>query len=147
MLGRLEDAGTILAQLVAESPDSWSTWEAVGIWQQRRGEEQESWKAFLRAAQLAPDNSSVVSHLAAAGLGPQRSLDLGRVLEAYLELEPLNLGFRACLVNCYLNNGEIERARDQAQRIVSFAPFSVIPPEVVSAMNELLRQLQPVDQH
>jgi|GEM_PF-5024008 len=143
MLGRLEEAGRILAELMAESPDSWSTWEAVGVWQQRRGEEEEAWKAFLRAAQLDPSNSSVVSHLAAAGLRPERSLDLGRVLEAYLAFEPLNLGFRACLVNCYLTMGEVERARDQAQRIVSFAPFSVIPPEVVSTMSELLRQLQP----
>ncbi len=144
MLGRTCEAQLLLQHLVTEWPDSWYAWEAMGTWERETGNDEGAWRAFLKAAGLNPGNPSLITSLVAMGLVPGRYNQLAIALENHLALEPLNMGFRGCLVNCFLHTGEVEKACDQARRIVLFAPFSVVPPELVSTMNGLLSQLESI---
>lgn len=142
MLGHIDQAGELLQALVSEWPNSWYTWEASGLWHRKKGDDEAAWRSLLKASALNPGNPSTISTLIAMGLVPNRYHELVVALESHLAIEPLNLGFRGCLVNCFLHTGELDKACDQARRIVLFAPFSVVPAELVSTMHGLLSQVE-----
>ena len=71
----------------------------------------------------------------------KRHEQLGVALATYLAVEPMALSFRFCLASCRLLLGDIASARDEMRRIVAFAPFSVVEPQVVTAAHELLEKL------
>ncbi len=141
MLGHTAEAEAVLRELVMASPESWHTWEALGFWHRHQGDLQEAWSSFRKATALNPQNPSLISSLVALSHTPEHHKELAVALQHHLSLEPLNLGFRGCLVHCFLQMGDLEKACDQAHRIVLFAPFSVVPAELVSTMHELLSTL------
>jgi predicted Zn-dependent protease len=144
MLGRTGEADLLLQHLSTEWPESWYTWEAMGTWYRETGNDEGAWRAFLKATALHPGNPSIITSLVTMDLVPNRYSELAVALENHLALEPLNLGFRGCLANCFLHTGALDKAYDQARRIVLFAPFSVVPAELVSSMNALISKLESI---
>jgi tetratricopeptide (TPR) repeat protein len=140
MLGRMAEAEAVVHTLLAEAPDSWHAWDACGVWQRERGDGEKAWESFAKAFSLHQQNGAVVSNLISLGFKSKRFAELVEILQQHLMLEPLNFGFRGCLVNCLLSTGDYEGACDQAQRIVLFAPFSTVPPELVASMRDICQQ-------
>lgn len=144
MLGHGEEAHQQIQTLLSESPESWYSWEVLGVWQKAQGDEEGAWKSLLRAAELNSRESSIISNLIALGLTPNRCRELTVALEKHLIMEPHNMGVRMCLVSCLLSMGEIQRARDEARRVVAFGPFVELPSDLLASMQHILNQLEQV---
>jgi hypothetical protein len=149
------DAEAVVHTLLAEAPESWHAWDACGVWQRERGDSEKAWGSFAKAFSLHQrnghqqtghqqnghqQNGAVVSNLIALGFKSKRLAELVQILQQHLIHEPLNFGFRGCLVNCLLSTGDYEGACDQAQRIVLLARLSTVPPELVASMRDICQQ-------
>jgi len=80
-LGRLDDAGRLLARLLAREPGFARAHNALGLLNERRGDLAAARDAFAAAARLAPDDAGVARNLARAEEG------LGRIAAACATLE------------------------------------------------------------
>lgn len=138
LMGRVDEALINLRHVVEVEPESWTAWEAIAVCEHARGNQEGAWRAFDRSLSLNPSNVSVIAALIEIGLSSKRYTELIAALDLHLSVEPMALGFRACLATSLFLSGDFVRAKSEMQRIISFAPFSVVAPEVVSAMQEML---------
>lgn len=138
---RSDDAWALAQHLVTEAGDSWRSWEALATCQRARGDVEGAWRSLVRATQLNPAAGPVILAMIQLGSTPERARDLAPALQAHLDVLPVAIALRVNLFTCYVHLGEIDKAIDQAQRITSFAPVSVIDAEVVAGVKDALDQL------
>jgi tetratricopeptide (TPR) repeat protein len=136
--GEREAAISDLSRLVAEAPQSFHAWEALGSVQRAAGRSGEAWEALRAALAIRPGDREVMSALVAIGMPVQRYRELKEALVLHLGVEPMDLNIRMALASCLVCLGDLVAAQEEMRRIVAFAPFSVVDPAVVATAQEML---------
>lgn len=139
--GQDEESWQLAQRLVQEFPQSSRAWEAVSAVRRKRGDDEGAWLALARAAQLDPVAFSPTTSLVAMASTTDRTRELAPFLRAHLDANPVQIQLRVDLFSSYVHRGEIEKAIDQGQRVVAFAPVTVIDDDIVATVRHALNQL------
>jgi predicted Zn-dependent protease len=144
--GEVGEAAHLAKALIEQHGDSWRAWEAVGKVRQEQGDDEGAWLALVRSVQLNPAAFSPVTLLVNAASTTERMRELAPLLRAHLDAQPVQIQLRVELFSSYVHRGEIEKAIDQGQRVVAFAPVTVIDSASVDTVKEALNRLYQLPQ-
>jgi lipopolysaccharide biosynthesis regulator YciM len=139
--GQDADAWQLAQLLVQEHPQSSRAWEAASKVRRKRGDDEGAWLALVHAAQLEPAAFSPTNSLVEMASTTERTRELAPLLRAHIDANPVQIELRVELFSSYVHRGEIDKAIDQGQRVIAFAPVTVIDDETVATVRDALHQL------
>jgi tetratricopeptide (TPR) repeat protein len=134
--GCFNDAETLLKSFLESSPDSGVAWHALGSCYAASNRTQEAWSCLARAWTLCPRGATSLPTLASLGLCKERCNELATILGAACVVDPANLDARGVLAAALLLMGDRERARQELERVMAFAPLTKINTQVLALVRE-----------
>lgn len=140
-VGQAAAAAQLAQRLIQEYPQSSRAWEAVSAVRRERGDDEGAWVALAHAAQLDPVAFSPTTSLVEMASTTERTREIAPLLRAHLDANPVQIQLRVELFSSYVHRGEVDKAIDQGQRVVAFAPVTVINDDIVATVRDALSQL------
>jgi tetratricopeptide (TPR) repeat protein len=121
-LGRNDEAGTVLEEVVHQYPDNADAASMLGLLRAEQGRPEEAVDLLRRAAAGMPREARVHYNLGLLLAGLGRDAEAEAALQRALELEPHGLDGLHALADFYLRRGRPDDARALAERMIAIAP-------------------------
>ncbi|MBZ0114661.1 MAG: tetratricopeptide repeat protein [Thermoanaerobaculia bacterium] len=118
----LEDARTHFTEATRLDPQSEGAWNNLGLTLRRLDRETEAIQAFQKAAQIAPDDPSIVSNLASSFIRAEKWLEAVSLLIDVTERNPVDGLSWLNLALAQRGMGNIEGARESLSRVMALDP-------------------------
>lgn len=141
-MSRHTEALHVLQELVRSNPESHFVWHALGEVLMRVGDYESAWTCAQQASQLCPTHVGAVSLLVSAGTAISRHPELSELLLALQKEQPWNLDIRGARALSLLRENRHVEAAQEMSRVVSFAPFARVSPEILHAIRRSVVALE-----
>ncbi len=110
------------AKAVALNPDLAEAQASLGMVLQESGDLKGALAAYQKAVALQPGYSMAQMWLGALWLGIGDANEAAKHLEAALELDPLHPSVQVNYISSLIARGQLDRAREEAQRLLTLTP-------------------------